>query len=83
MMKSFLCIFAVRYLLCKFHHQLCTVVEAVDEGFVFIGCTEAAAEIEYGVVIIQRQVFQQFIQFPEAIPDVRRIGFVGFLIGSE
>ncbi len=58
-------------------------METIDEGLVFRGCTEAAAEIEYGIVIIQGQGSQQDIQFPEAIPDIWWIRFMRFLIGSE
>ena len=65
----------------KFHHQLCAVVEAVKESFVFVCCAEAAAQIEDGVVILQGYAIQQGIQFFEAVPYVRGIGFVGFLVG--
>ena len=47
------------------------------------GGTEAATEVEYGIIIFQWQISQQVIQFPEAIPDIRRIRFMGFLIGPE
>ena len=47
-----------------------------------ISDAEAAAEGEDGVVILQGYAFQQGIQFFEAVPYVRGIGFVGFLVGS-
>ena len=46
----------------------------------FIGGTEAATEIKDGIIIFQWQMSQQVIQFTEAIPDIRRVGFIGFLI---
>ena len=42
--------------------------------------TEAATEVEDGIIIFHWQMFQQVIQFPEPIPDVRWVGFMGFLI---
>ena len=45
-----------------------------------IGGTEAAAEVKDGIVIFQWQMSQQVIQFTEAVPDVRWVGFMGFLI---
>ena len=56
------------------------VLEAVQKGFMLIGGTEAATEVKDGVIILQWQMSQQVIQFPEAISDVRWIGFMGFLI---
>ena len=47
----------------------------------FIGGTEAATEVKDGIIIFQWQMSQQVIQFTEAIPDIRRVGFIGFLIG--
>ena len=51
-------------------------MEAVDEGFAFIGCTKAAAQIPYRIVIIQRKLPQVSIQFLEAIFNFWWIGFV-------
>ena len=45
-----------------------------------IGCAETTAEAEYGIIIFQRQMSQQVIQFTEAITDIRWGGFMGFLI---
>ena len=42
--------------------------------------TKAAAEVEDGIIVFQWQMSQQVIQFSEAIPDIRWVGFVGFLI---
>ena len=55
-------------------------MEAVEEGFVFVGRAKAAAQVEDGVVIIQRQMSKEGIQFFEPVPYVRRVGFVGFLV---
>ena len=59
---------------------MCAVLQAIQKGFMFIGGAEAAAEVKDGIVICQWQMSQQVIQFPEAIPDVRWVGFMGFLI---
>ena len=40
----------------QFLHQLCAVMEAVDEGLVFIGRADPAAQIPYRIVIIQRKL---------------------------
>ena len=37
----------------QFHHHRRAVLQAIEEGFVFVGDAEAAAEIEYGIVIVQ------------------------------
>lgn len=58
------------------------VVEAVDEGFVFVGHTDPAAKVEYRIGVIQGQNFQVGFQFLEAFPDTRRIAFVGFCVGA-
>ena len=49
----------------------------------FVCGAEAAAEVKDGIIIFQWQISQQVIQFPEAIPDVRRVGFMGFLVCPE
>ena len=58
-----------------------SVFEAIKKGFMFVSRAEAATEVENGIVIFQWQMSQQVIQFPEAIPDVRWVRFMGFLIG--
>ena len=60
---------------------MCTIEQTVAEGFFLVGCTQAAAEVKDGVVIVQRQGFQKRLQFFETLADFRRIGFVGFAIG--
>ena len=57
------------------------VTLAVAEGFFLVGCTQAAAEVKDGVVIVQGQGFQKTLQFFETLADFWRIGFVGFGIG--
>ena len=47
----------------------------------FVCRAEAATQVEDGVVVLQGYAFQQGIQFFEAVPYVRGIGFVGFLVG--
>ena len=69
-------------LLSYFFHHLNAVMEAVDEGFVFIGYADPAAEVEYCVVVIQGQDLQITLQFFEAFPDAWRVVFVGFRIGA-
>ena len=66
----------------QFLHQLCAVVEAVDESFAFIGYTDPAAEVEYRIVVIQGQDLQVILQFFESFSDARWIVFMGFRIGS-
>lgn len=56
-------------------------MEAVDEGFVFIGGAELAAEIPYGIIIFQRQAAQEVVQFLKAFADLRWVTFVGLCIG--
>ena len=43
---------ALLVLLEKFVDKVCAVLEIVQEGFVFVGDAEAAAEIEDGVIIV-------------------------------
>ena len=57
-------------------------MEAVDEGLVLVGYADAAAEVEYCVVIIQGQDLQEILQFFKTLPDARRVVFVGFRIGA-
>ena len=60
---------------------MCSVLETINKGFVFVGTAKAAAEVKDGVVITQGQGFQETLQFFETLADLRRIGFVGFGIG--
>ena len=57
------------------------IEQAVAEGFFLVGCTQTATEVKDSVVIVQGQVFQETLQFLEALADFRRIGFVRFGIG--
>ena len=47
----------------------------------FVGGAELTTEVPHGIVIIQGQVAQEGIQFPEAVPNLRWVGFVGLGIG--
>ena len=58
-----------------------TIKQTVAEGFFLVGSTQAAAEVKYGVVIVQGQGFQETLQFLEALADFRWVGFVGFCVG--
>ena len=60
---------------------MCSIEQAVAEGFFIVGCAQAAAEVKDGIVIVQGQGFQETLQFLEALADLRRIRFVGFGIG--
>ena len=60
---------------------MCAVLEAVEEGFIFVGGTELATEVPYGIVILQGQLTQKVVQFLEAVADFRWVGFVGFCVG--
>ena len=75
---AFLCF--VELIFFQFYHPLCAIVETVKEGFILVSRAEAAAEMECGIVVIQRQMPQEIVQFFEAFPDVRGIGFVGFCV---
>ena len=57
---------------------MCTIKQAVAEGFFLVGCTQTATEVKDSVVIVQGQGFQETLQFLEALADLRRIRFVGF-----
>ena len=57
---------------------MCPINQAMAEGFCLVGCTQAAAEGKNGIVIIQRQGFQETIKFFETFADFGRIGFMGF-----
>ena len=65
----------------KFLHQVCAVSEIIKKYFMFVGGAELATEVPYGVVIIQRQVTKEVIQFFESITDFRWVGFVGLCVG--
>ena len=43
-------------LLYYFIHKMCAVLQAVEEGFMFIGGAELTTEVPDGIVIIQGQV---------------------------
>ena len=58
-----------------------SIEQTMVEGFFLVGCTQAAAEVKDGIVIVQGQGFQETLQFLEALADLRRIRFVGFGIG--
>ena len=49
--------------------------------FFFVGGAGAVAEGEDGIVVIQGEGAEEFHQLPEAVPDLRRIGLVGFGVG--
>ena len=65
----------------KFKNYAFAVLQAVEEGFVFLGGAEAAAEIEDGVIIVQGQSFRNALQFCEAGLDLRQVGLVGLCVG--
>jgi hypothetical protein len=58
-----------------------SIHNSIYKGFPFIGTTQAAAEVEDGVVIFQREATQEFFQLLESFADLRWIGFVGFCVG--
>lgn len=58
-----------------------SINQAVAEGFCLVGCTQAAAQVKNGVVIVQGKGFQKRLQFFETLADFRWIGFMGFAIG--
>ena len=62
-------------------YEMCAVKQTVMEGFAFVGCAQAAAEVKDCIVIAQWKRFQKTLQFLEALADFWRIRFVGFGIG--
>ena len=58
-----------------------TILQTVEEGLMLIGGAELTTEVPHGIVIIQGQVAHEGIQFPEAVPNLRWVGFVGLGIG--
>ena len=53
------------------------------EGFFFVGGAEAAAEVKDGIVVIQGQRAEEFLQLLEAVPDIRRVGFLILSISRQ
>ena len=72
----------MQLVLFQLHHQLCAVVDAIKESLLLICRAKATAQVEDGIVVIQRQIFQKGIQFFEAVPDTRWIVFVRFCVGA-
>ena len=62
-------------------HQVCTVLQAVKEGFALVMDAKTATEAEDGVVIVQGQGFQEAFQFGEAGLDIRWVGLAGLCVG--
>ena len=60
---------------------MCPIQHPVAEGFFFVGGAEVAAEVEDGVVVVQGEGAEEFLQLLEAVPDLGWVGFVGFGIG--
>ena len=58
-----------------------SVLETIDKCFMFVGSAELTTEVPNGIVIIQGQAAHEGIQFLEAFPDLRWIGFVGLGVG--
>ena len=56
-------------------------MEAVEEGFMLVRDTEAAAEVKDGVIIVQGKAAEELFQFLKTVADFWRIGFVGLCIG--
>ena len=59
-----------------------SILEAIYEGFAFIGHADPAAKVEHRIVIVQGQNLQKGLQFFEAFPDAWRVVFVGFCVGT-
>ena len=55
-------------------------MQTVEECFMLVCGTEAAAEVKDGIIIFQWQISQQVTQFTEVITDIRWVGFMGFLV---
>jgi hypothetical protein len=55
-----------------------SILEAIYEGFVFIGHADPAAKVEHRIVIVQGQNLQKGLQFFDVFPDAWWIVFMGF-----
>ena len=60
---------------------MCPIQNSVVEGFFFVGGAEVAAEVEYGIVVVQGEGAEEFLQLLEAVANLWRIGLVGLGIG--
>ena len=60
---------------------MCSVLETINKGFVFVGTAKTAAEIKHCIIVIQRQSMQKFFQLLESIANLNWITFVGLCIG--
>ena len=60
---------------------MCAIEDAIAESFAFVGTAQAAAEVEYCIVIIQRQYTQILLQFLEPVTNFLGIALMGFSIG--
>jgi len=58
-----------------------SVLNTINEGFVFIGTTWSAAEIKDSIVIFQWEITEIFFQFFKAITDFCWVTFVGLSVG--
>lgn len=58
-----------------------SVLNTINEGFVFIGAAQAATEVKDSIIIFQWEVTEEFFQFFEAITNLRRIRLMGLSIG--
>jgi hypothetical protein len=60
---------------------VCSVLQTVEEGFMFVCDAKATIQVEHGIVVIQWEIAKKFFQFLKSFADFGRITFVGFGVG--
>ena len=60
---------------------MCPELQTIDKRFSLVCATQMAAEVEDGVVVLQRESAEELFQFLEPLTDLGRIAFVGFCVG--
>ena len=60
---------------------MCPILQTIQESFTIIGAAQTTAEVKDGIVILQGQGVQKFLQLLESITDLFGIALMGFSIG--
>jgi len=71
---------AVGFILCQFPHHLRSILHTVNKCLFLICNAQAAAEGEYGIVIVQREMAEIFLKLLKTVTDLRRVGFMGLCV---
>ena len=65
----------------QFEYKMSSILETINEGFMFIGAAEVTTEGKDSVVIFQREVTEVFFQFLKAATNLCGVAFMGLCIG--